>query len=149
MSEHRKKQAKHIQTHASKKLRINLRILSAVYIILLLVTVYELFVTRALFSQVLIALIIGLAAGFISARMYKISWDKDSAKVVGRIDIYGVIVLVLFILFELNRNWIADLFSDGEALGSIGFVLITTALLGRILGTARRILQVLSAEKII
>jgi hypothetical protein len=111
--------------------------------------VYELFISHTLFSQVLIALAIGLAAGFISSRMYKISWDKNSAKVVGRIDIYGVIVLVLFAIFELNRTWIADLFSGGEALGSIGLVLITTALLGRILGTSRKILQVLSAEKII
>jgi len=148
MSE-RRKQARHIQTHASKKLRINLRILSVVYIILLLVTVYELFVSHTLFSQVLIALAIGFTAGFISSRMYKISWDKDTAKVVGRIDIYGVIVLVLFVVFELNRTWIAELFSGGEALGSISFVLITAALLGRIFGTSRKILQILSAEKII
>ena len=148
MSE-RRKQAKHIQTHASKKLRINLRILSIVYVILLLITIYELFVSHALFSQVLIAIVIGLSTGFISSRMYKISWDKDSAKVVGRIDIYGVIVLVLFVLFELNRTWIADLFSGGEALGSISFVLMTTALLGRVIGTSRKILQILSTEKII
>jgi protein-S-isoprenylcysteine O-methyltransferase Ste14 len=110
---------------------------------------YDLFISQALFSQVVIALVIGLIAGLISSRMYKISWDKDEAKVVGRIDIYGVIVLVLFVLFELNRNNIATLFSGSETLGSIGFVLLTSALLGRILGTSRRILRVLSDEKII
>jgi cytochrome c oxidase subunit IV len=145
----RQERAKHIKTHASKRLRINLRILFVVFIILLVVTLYELFVSRALFSQVVIALIIGLTAGVISSRMYKISWDKNTAKVVGRIDIYGVIILVLFVVFELNRNWIANLFSGGETLGSISFVLITTALLGRILGTSRKIIQVLSNENII
>jgi len=148
MSE-RRKQAQHIKTHASKKLRINLRILSVVCLILLLITLYELFVSSALFSQVLIAVLIGLAAGVISSRMYKISWDKDEAKVVGRIDMYGVIVLILFVIFELNRNQIAGLFSGSETLGSIGFVLITTALLGRVIGTSKKILRVLSDEKII
>jgi hypothetical protein len=148
MSERRKK-ATHIKTHASKKLLVNLRILSAVCTILLAVTMYELFISSALFSQVLIALIIGLAVGFISSRMYKISWDRDQTKVVGRIDMYGIIVLILFILFELNRTWIADLFSGGEALGSISLVLMTSALLGRVIGTSRKILRVLSDEKII
>lgn len=145
----RKQNSKHIKTHASKRLLINLRILFVVYIILLLVTLYDLIVSRALFSQVLVAFVIGLTAGLISARMYKISWSEDEAKVVGRIDMYGVIVLILFALFELNRNGIAHLFSDGEALGSIGFVLITSALLGRILGTSRKILRVLGDEGII
>ena len=147
MSE-RQKRAEHIRVHASKKLRINLRILSIISIILLLITVYELFVSHTLFSQVFIALIIGFTTGLISSRMYKISWDRDEAKVVGRIDTYGVIVLILFILFELNRNWIAGLFSGSEVLGSVGFVLMTSALLGRIFGTSRKILHVLSDEKI-
>ncbi len=145
----RKEKSTHIKTHASKRLRLNLRILSVVYLILFVITLYDVIVSGALFSQVLVALLIGLVAGVISARMYKISWSKDEAKVVGRIDIYGFVVLVLFILFELNRNWIAHFFSSGEALGSISLVLVTSALFGRILGTSKKILKILTDEKII
>lgn len=145
----RRKRAEHIKTHASKKLRTNLRILFVVYVALLLITVYEVFVSRALFSQVIVALIIGLTAGYISSRMYRISWNKDEAKVVGRIDIYGGIILALFVVFELDRNWIAGLFSSGEVLGSISLVLMTSTLFGRILGTSRKILRVLHDEEII
>jgi len=120
-----------------------------VYVVLFLITLYDLIIARTIFSQVLIAMIIGLVAGIVSARMYKITWDSDEAEVVGRIDAYGVVVLVLFILFELNRNRIAELFAGGASLGSIGFVLITSALFGRIFGTARSILRVLNDEKII
>jgi predicted Na+-dependent transporter len=148
MSE-RQKRAEHIKTHASKSLRVNLRILSVVYTVLLLITVYDLFISGALFSQVVIALIIGLIAGLVSTRMFKISWDKDKAQVVGRIDRFGVIVLVLFVLFELNRSRIAGLFSSGEALGSIGLVLIIGTLFGRILGISKKILRVLSDEEVI
>jgi uncharacterized membrane protein len=148
MSNH-KERAGHIKTHASKRLRMNLRILFVVYLVLLLVTLYQVIIAQAIFWQVLLSLVIGLTAGLISARMYKITWNKHEAEVVGRIDIYGVIVLVLFALFELNRNTIAGTYVHGPSLGAIGFVLITSALFGRILGTSRKILRVLKTEKII
>ncbi|MDB5176427.1 MAG: hypothetical protein JWN75_95 [Candidatus Saccharibacteria bacterium] len=145
----RKQHAEHIKSHASNRLRLNLRILSVVYLGLLLFTLYDLTISDAIFYQVIIAIIIGISAGLISSRMYKISWDKNESKVVGRIDIYGIIVLVLFALFEFNRNSIADTFVDGPSLGSIGFVLITSALFGRIMGTSKKILRILADEKII
>jgi cytochrome c oxidase subunit IV len=148
MSE-RKTHIGHIKTHASKRLQMNLRILSVVYVVLLVVTLYELFESRAVFSQALIALIIGLFAGLVSARMYKISWNENEASVIGRIDIYGVVVLVLFIIFEFNKNYIAGLIASGESVGSIALVLLTSALFGRILGTSKKIIKVLKYEKII
>jgi len=148
MNQHRTK-AKHIKTNASKRLRLNLRILTIVYIILLFVTMYSVILSQAIFWQVILAIVIGIIAGVISARMYKISWSKDEAKVIGKIDIYGAVVLVLFILFELNRTMIAELFASGDSIASIGFVLITSTLFGRILGTSKKILRVLSDEKII
>ncbi|MEO5950595.1 MAG: hypothetical protein ABIQ04_04060 [Candidatus Saccharimonadales bacterium] len=141
--------AKHIRTNASKKLRNNLRILSIVYLILFIITMYNLVIAQTTFWQVILAILIGLTAGIISARMYKISWSEDESKVIGRIDIYGGIVLVLFVVFELNRTRIAEIFSSGDSIGSIGLVLITSALFGRILGTSKKILHVLESEKII
>jgi uncharacterized membrane protein len=148
MSERRDRRH-HIRTNASKRLRINLRILSIVYIILFIITIYNLVISQAIFWQVILAIIIGLVAGLASSRMYKISWDEDEAEVIGKIDIYGVVVLVLFALFELNRTRVAELFASGATIGSIGLVLITSALFGRILGTSKKIIQVLEQEKII
>lgn len=148
MSE-RQQNAKHIKKHASKRLRRNLQILSVVYAVLFVVTLYDVFVSGTLFSQVIIAVIIGLVAGIVSSRMYKISWDAGEEKVVGRIDIYGIVVLALFIVFELNRSWIAHFFASGTALGSLSLVLVTSALFGRMFGTAKKILRVLRDEAII
>lgn len=145
----RSERARHIKKHASKKLQLNLRILFAVYAVLLIVTVYSATVSNAIFWQLAMGFIIGIIAGAISSRMYKISWDKDEAKVVGKIDIYGVVILVLFVLFELNRDHIARLFASGESLGAIGLTLITGALLGRILGTAQQIVRILISENIV
>ena len=148
MRKHRER-AIHIKTHASKKLRLNLRILLIVYAVLLIVTLYSAFASHAMFWQVLVGFAIGIVAGVISSRMYKISWSEDEAKVIGKIDVYGLIILVLFIVFELNREHIAQLFSSGDSLGAIGLTLITGALFGRILGTARQIIRVLRRENIV
>ncbi len=78
--------------------------------------------------------------------MYKISWSKDEAKVIGRIDRYGLIVLGFFILFELNRNLVAGFIAPTEVISTISFALITGTLYGRILGTSRRILKTLHRE---
>ncbi len=149
MSQHRHEKAKHIDTHASKGLRNNLRILGVVYTVLFVITMYNLIISQAIFWQVVLAILLGFTAGLVSSRMYKISWNKDESKVIGRIDIYGIVVLVLFIVFELNRTHIAELFASGDSIGSIGLLLVTSALFGRIVGTAKRILQVLREEKII
>ncbi|HKX23743.1 MAG TPA: hypothetical protein VJM46_00755 [Candidatus Saccharimonadales bacterium] len=148
MNRHRT-QARHIRANASKKLRTNLRILSVVCLILIFVTGYNVVVTQAVFWQVVLAIVIGLAAGIVSTRMYKITWNHREAQVIGRMDRYGVIVLVLFVLFELNRDHIARLFVSGESIGTIALVLMTAALYGRILGTAKQILRVLEDEGII
>jgi hypothetical protein len=146
---HHRTQARHIRTKASKRLIINLRILSVVCVVLILVTGYNVVVSQAIFWQVALAVAIGLAAGVVSARMYKITWSKHEAQVIGRMDVYGVVVLVLFIIFELNREHVARLFVSGESIGSIALVLVTAALYGRILGTSRQILRVLEKEGII
>ena len=145
MNNHRAK-ARHIRKYASKQLRINLGIFSVVYAALFVVTLYTVTVSQAIFWQVVLAIIIGVIVGFISSRMYKISWNSNEAKVIGRIDAYGVVVLLLFAAFELNREAIAALFTSGESTGVIGLVLITSALFGRILGTTRSILQILKSE---
>jgi len=141
--------SKYIKANTSKKLRNNLRILTVVYIILFVITIYSVIISQAIFWQVMIAIIIGITAGIISARMYKITWNHHEVEVIGKIDIYGVVVLVLFIAFELNRTRIAELFASGESIGAIGLVMVTSALFGRIFGTSKQILRVLEKEKII
>jgi uncharacterized membrane protein len=148
MNDHRT-HARHIKANASKRLRTNLRLLSVVCLVLIFVTGYNVVVTQAVFWQVMLAIIIGLTAGIISTRMYKITWSRHEAQVIGRMDGYGAAVLVLFIVFELNRNAIAQLFVSGEQIGTIALVLMTSALYGRILGTGRTILKVLNQQGII
>jgi hypothetical protein len=136
-----------IRENASKRLLLRIRILSVVYVVLLIMTIYSAINSHAILWKVILGLCIGIIVGVISSRMFKISWDKDGAEVIGKIDVYGVIVLVLFIVFEVNRNNIAGLFDSGESLGAIVLTLVTGTLFGRILGITRQILRVVRSRK--
>lgn len=131
-----------IKTTSHKRLQRNLQILAAVYSILLLITIYHLFVSPVIWWQAALCIIIGLTVGILSSRMMKIDWDKDEEKVVGRMDIYGVIILALFILFEIFRSRIVELFAGGSSAGTLSLLLLAFTLCGRILGTAKKILTV-------
>ncbi len=146
MQKHRER-VHHLKHNTSRRLRNNLRILLVVYLVLLIVTIYSAINSHAILWQVLVGFALGIIVGLVSSRMYKISWDEGEAKVIGRIDIYGVIVLVLFIVFELNRNNVARLFASGESLTAVGLTLITGALLGRVFGTSRQIVRIARSRK--
>jgi hypothetical protein len=90
----------------------------------------------------------GIVVGIVSARMFHISWNKDAKKIVSRLDEYGVIILVLYILFELKREWIVSNFVQGAIIGPTSFSLLTGIMIGRVLGTRGRIVQVLREQKV-
>jgi hypothetical protein len=93
-----------------------------------------------------LALAIGIVVGVLLSRMFNVSWDKDAAKVVSRIDMYGAILLVAYVIFELfSKNLIRQLFSGPEVL-TIILSLAGGVVLGRGLGMARKIFQVLRAN---
>ena len=138
----RHKEAREIVRQAShERLRRMLRILAIVYSILIVITIYHLSTTHVVWWQVGLCVVIGLAVGFASSRMMKIDWDRDEEKVVGRIDIYGAIILVLFIIFELSRSKVVGLFADSESIGTLSLLLLAFTLYGRIIGMSKKILS--------
>ena len=138
----RKERRELIRKASHQRLRRNLQILAAVYIVLFLVTVYHLIATPVIWWQALLCIVLGLAVGIISSRMMKIDWDHDQEKAVGRIDIYGAIILVLFILFEIFRSKIIGLFASNGSVGTLSLLLLAFVLYGRIAGMARKILAI-------
>lgn len=141
------KQRRAIVKHVShRRLRLNLRILAVVYIILVIVTIVHLVRTPVSWWQAIICIALGLIVGIISSRMNKIAWDEDQEKVVGRFDIYGIVVLILFIAFELSRAKLAGLFVSGDAVGSASFLILTFAMYGRLIATSSKIIAIAKQE---
>ena len=98
----------------------------------------------------LVVVIIGAFAGFLTSRIYHLSWNEDGAHVIGRIDTIGWVVLALYIIFELARTTLfKTILPTGFDPTAITFAFIASALTSRVLGLRGRILQILNEEKVL
>ncbi|MDB5189966.1 MAG: hypothetical protein JWN49_292 [Parcubacteria group bacterium] len=97
----------------------------------------------------LISLVIGAIVGFISSRIFHLSWDKDAEVVVGSIDTIGFVVLGLYILFEVARTYVfTSLIHVGGSSTAITFAFVSSALIFRVFGLRGSIIRVLKQERI-
>jgi hypothetical protein len=80
--------------------------------------------------------------------MFHISWNHDAKKVVSRFDVYGVIILVLYIFFEIFREKIVGYFTHDIQVGTVGFALLAGIMFGRVLGTRGKIMKILKEQHV-
>lgn len=98
--------------------------------------------------QVTLGLIIGIVAGKLSARIFKISWDTKARHVTSTIDIAGVIVLILYIIFVLLKNNIAELFATNGSVAAMGLAIAAGGIYGRSLSNLKKIIRILREQQV-
>jgi succinate dehydrogenase hydrophobic anchor subunit len=87
----------------------------------------------------IVGLTLGVLGGVLFSRIYKIYWDKRAGQVIAKLDAYGAGVLVLYILFELNRDKIVGYFVHGPAVAATSLAVLAGLIFGRVLGMRRKI----------
>jgi hypothetical protein len=136
----------HLDTHVDSRLRRRVRLYLGISLAIIVAIMYRTFVSGGSFVYPVLALVIGLVIGALLSRMYIVSWDKDAAKVVSRMDIYGTMLLIVYIIFEISgEHFIRQWFSGPEVL-TIILSLAGGAVLGRGIGMGRKMLQILRAS---
>lgn len=144
----RKAQRTHARKHINPKLRRNLRLFLLISVVLVIVVIVESIRFHAVIWQVVLGLLVGIILGSLFARMYKISWDKDAQHVTSRIDLYGVGVLLLYVVFELFRDTIVHVFTHSESVPAISLALLAGTMYGRVIGSGRVIMKILKEQEI-
>jgi hypothetical protein len=134
--------------HIDKKLRNRLRMYFVISIVLLGVVVYEAVSGLVPFTFALLGVIVGILLGIVTARMFHLSWNKDAKKIVSRLDMFGGIILVFYIIFAFYRGKIVGHFIHGSAVGGVSISIVTGIMIGRVLGTRGRIIQILKEQKV-
>jgi hypothetical protein len=138
----------HARAHVNPKLRRNLRLYLLISAVLLIAVIYETAHYHAVIWQVGLALLIGALCGGLFARMYKISWDKDAQHVSSNIDIYGVVVLVLYVAYDLSRGHLVHIFIHNQGVPAISLALLAGAMYGRVLASGRVIMRILKEQEV-
>lgn len=134
--------------HLDKRLRFRLRIYFLISIILIGIFFFIIFRGALRIDLGIIGIAVGIVIGIFTSRMFHTSWDKNAKKVVSRLDVYGVIILILYIAFEISRERIVGFITHDFETGTIGFAVLTGIMFGRIIGTRGRIIDVLREQKI-
>lgn len=136
----------HLDEHVHSRLRNRVRIYLGISVLIIIAIAYRIIFEGGGVFYPLIALALGLVIGVVVSRMYSIEWDTHSEKVVSRMDIYGAVFLVAYILFEITgEHFIRQWFSGPEVLTVI-LALAGGAVLGRGVGMASNMIRVLRAH---
>jgi hypothetical protein len=91
---------------------------------------------------VAVCLVAGLAVGAVASRMFRLSWDAVSGRVVGRLDAVGVVVLVLYVAFSIFRGRLVGLWFDAPVVGVAGLAVLAGVMAGQVLATRRGVIRV-------
>jgi len=136
----------HLDQHVDPRLRTRIRIYVGIAAVLILFVMYRMFEEGQDFWYTLAALAVGIVAGFLFSRMFNIHWDVEGKKVMSRLDSLGGVVLACYIAFELGGHFFFEQYFSGPSALTLILALAAGAVLGRGLGMARTMLQVLRAN---
>ena len=131
----------HFDTNVDPKLRRRVRLYLGIAVVLILVVLFRSWQEASWYSP--LALLAGLAAGFIFSRMFKIDWDHEAKRVVSRLDTYGGIILAAYIAFEIAGHFFFDAYFSGASVLTMILALAAGAILGRGIGMIRTMVQIL------
>lgn len=130
------------------KLRRSLRIYFIVSLIVLILVIYDMFRDHANPLLVLLGLIVGIIVGKMFTRIYKITWDDKGGNVIQNMDIYGIVLIIFYIAFDLSREHLVEIFIHGGSVASVSLALLAGAFYGRVLGSIKVIRRVIKDEKV-
>lgn len=133
----KKKESKidHIDSRIIRRIRIYVLIM----LIIVAVIIFEVIMGRFNLILALMGIILGIVVGIIVGRVYTLSWDEETNKVVSNIDGIGAVILVCYLIFVFTKT---DFFSNwvqGNPLFAVILGITAGTMLGRVLSTRKNI----------
>ena len=143
MNEEQPLESEHLHKYVDKRLRIRMYIYIAISMIMLGFVIFHIITDGVTTIRPLVGFVIGIMIGFIFSRIFHISWDHNAEKVIYRLDTYGILVLIIYIVLELNRERLITQFVHGRSVVSISFAVLSGIMIGRVLGIRGKIARIL------
>ncbi len=134
-----------VRRHIDHRFILQLRLFSIIFLITLGLVILAIVRQTIALGLATGGILIGLVIGIVVSRMYRLSWDEQTAKVVGQIDWIGGAILAMYIVFLLGRNWIVGHWVQADTIVAFGVSISTGSMLGRVVGARHGILKTLEA----
>jgi hypothetical protein len=134
---------KRASARVDRSIRLRVRIYALIFLVMVVIVVMDAVAAGASsILPVLACLVGGFVIGQIASRMFSLSWDKVSEKVVGRLDVLGVIILLGYVTLSVFRTRLLGLWLDETVLGVASLAALAGIMAGQVLGTSRGVIRV-------
>lgn len=129
--------------HIAKPIRLRVRIYFLIFLVMAVIVVVDsVRIGGASVLPVLASLVGGAVVGIIASRMFSLSWDHVSGKVVGKLDAVGVVILLAYLAFSIFKSKLLGVWFDGPILGVAGLAALAGVMAGQVFGTGRGVARV-------
>lgn len=129
-----------------RRLRIRLVVYLIISVLMLGVSILHIIRDGAGALIAMTGCIVGVLFGTVFSRIQKVSWDEKTSQVIAMFDGTGIILLVLYIFFEIFRNQIVARFVAGPSVIAVSSALFAGVMYGRVIGTTGKIREVFKAQ---
>jgi len=131
------------KTNIDKKLITRQRIFLVIVSIVIIISIVNIAKGKIEPLLAVAGFLLASIIGILLSRMFKIFWHSEEEKVVSKLDTLGTILLIIYIAIEIGRKWIFEHWLTGAELNAFGLIILGGLLLGRFLGTGRKIKNLL------
>ncbi len=138
-----------MQPHLHRYLKLRLGIYLAVAGLSLAFVIYNAFTNSISGLYPFLGVIFGILIGYLFSRTHKVAWDKGAAKVIAKVDTFGIFVIILYTLFEVFRNKIVANFVTEGYVTVTSFSVLAGLMYGRVLGFRGNILKILRERDLV
>lgn len=143
-----KKVPQHFHHHTDRRLIFRLYAYYFIAMAMIGLVSFDVITEQVQIWAALLSVALGFGVGLITVRTSHITYDKDLKKVISRMDLFGIVIVVVYSSFSLVRHEVVAYFVHGPAVGAVSFAIIAGVMIGRVFGIRRKIQRVLRDEKI-
>lgn len=134
----------HYRHHVDRRLRTRLILYVLISVVMVCLFVYHVATDHVNLVYPLAAIVLGFFLGWLISRSRSVSWDADSRKVISRIDIYGFVILAIYIISVGFREEIIAYFVNGSSILATTFAFAAGIMFGRVWGIHGKVSEVIA-----
>ncbi len=129
-----------------KKLVFRLRIFLVLFIIMLVIGIYDVYSAYITITNALIAFSSGIVLGYVVGSASNVVWHQEANKVMMKMDIISGVILGLYIVFAIFKRTIFHHWFSGNELSAFVISLSAGIMLGRFSSVRKQIISVLRQQ---
>lgn len=126
-----------------RSIQLRVTLYTVIFLVMLVLVVIDIVrIGAQAVGPALVGLLVGLVVGGVASRMFRLSWDAVSGRVIGRLDLVGIVILVGYVLFSVFRTRVVELWFDGPVVGVTSLAVLAGVMAGQAFATRRGVIRV-------